>query len=410
MTGTHRVAITGLGCIAAPGNDVASFWSALKEGRPAIGPVAAVPHDKLNIRVAAEVKGFDPARHFDERKLMLLDRFSQFTLIAAREAVAQAGLDFKAGLGRETAAIIGTGAGGMNTIEVAYARLHGANGNGASARQIPLTIPRLMVSAAASHVTMEFGITGPSFAVSSACSSANHAIGEAFWMVRTGRARAAVTGGSEACITLGTMKAWEALRVMAPDTCRPFSGGRKGMVLGEGGAVAVLERLDDAKARGADILAEIAGFGMTADAGDIVQPSEVGASDAMNLALKDGGLNPGDVGYVNAHGTGTLANDVTETKAIKRSFGAHASKLMVTSTKSMHGHTLGAAGAVELVAAVMALKDGVVPPTANYQRPDPACDLDYVPNAARPARVAAALSNSFAFGGLNAVLALRRAP
>jgi nodulation protein E len=410
MTGTHRVAITGLGCIAAPGNGVASFWGALKEGRPAIGPVAAVPHDKLNIRVAAEVKGFDPARHFDERKLMLLDRFSQFTLIAAREAVAQAGLDFKAGLGRETAAIIGTGAGGMNTLEVAYARLHGANGDGASTRQIPLTIPRLMVSAAASHVTMEFGITGPSFAVSSACSSANHAIGEAFWMVRTGRARAAVTGGSEACLTLGAMKAWEALRVMAPDTCRPFSGGRKGMVLGEGGAVAVLERLDDAKARGAEILAEIAGFGMTADAGDIVQPSEVGASDAMNLALKDGGLNPEDVGYVNAHGTGTLANDATETRAIKRSFGAHAAKLMVTSTKSMHGHTLGAAGAVELVAAVMALRDGVVPPTANYQRPDPACDLDYVPNAARPARVAAALSNSFAFGGLNAVLALRRAP
>jgi nodulation protein E len=410
MTGTHRVAITGLGCIAAPGNDVASFWGALKVARGAIGPVAAVPHDKLNIKIAAEVGDFDPARHFDERKLMLLDRFAQFTLIAARQAVKQAGLDFKAGLGRETAAIIGTGAGGMNTLEVAYARLHGANGNGATARQIPLTIPRLMVSAAASHVTMEFGITGPSFAVSSACSSANHAIGEAFWMVRTGRARAAVTGGAEACITFGTMKAWEALRVMAPDTCRPFSGGRKGMVLGEGGAVAVLERFEDAKARGAEILAEIAGFGMTADAGDIVQPSETGASDAMNLALKDGGLNPEDVGYINAHGTGTLANDVTETRAIKRSFGAHAAKLMVTSTKSMHGHTLGAAGAVELVAAVMALKEGVVPPTANYQRPDPACDLDYVPNTARPARVGAALSNSFAFGGLNAVLALKRAP
>jgi nodulation protein E len=403
----HRVAITGLGCIAAPGNDVKSFWSALKEGRGAIGPIATVPHDKLNIRVAAEVKGFDPAKHFDERKLMLLDRFSQFTLIAARQAVAQSGLDFKSGIGRESAAIIGTGAGGMGTIEDAYTRLFG--GNGGSSRQIPLTIPRLMISAAASHVTMEFGITGPSFAVSSACSSSNHAIGEAFWMVKSGRARAAVTGGAEACITFGCMKAWEALRVLAPDTCRPFSGGRKGMVLGEGGAVAVLERLDDAKARGAEILAEIAGFGMTADAGDIVQPSELGASDAMSFALKEGGLNPEDIGYVNAHGTGTLANDATETRAIKRSFAGHAAKLMVSSTKSMHGHALGAAGAVELVATVMALKDGVVPPTINYQRPDPACDLDYVPNAARQAKIGAALSNSFAFGGLNAVLAFKRA-
>ncbi len=404
----HRVAITGLGCIAAPGNDVPSFWAALKEARGGIGPVS-VPHDKLNIRIAAEVKGFDPAKHFDERKLMLLDRFSQLTLVAAREAVAQSGLDFKAGLGRESAVVIGTGAGGMGTIEDAYTRLFGSNGSGGSSRQVPLTIPRLMISAATSHVTMEFGITGPSFAVSSACSSANHAIGEAYWMVKSGRARAAVTGGAEACITYGCMKAWEALRVLAPDTCRPFSGGRKGMVLGEGAGIVVIERFDDAKARGADILAELAGVGMTADAGDIVQPSEQGASDAMNLALKDGGLKPEDIGYINAHGTGTLVNDATETRAIKRSFGAHASKLMVSSTKSMHGHTLGAAGAVELVAAVMALKDGVVPPTANYQRPDPACDLDYVPNAARAARPAAALSNSFAFGGLNAVLALKRA-
>ncbi|MGQ0675817.1 MAG: beta-ketoacyl-[acyl-carrier-protein] synthase family protein [Rhodospirillales bacterium] len=403
----HRVAITGLGCIAAPGNDVPTFWAALREGRGAIGPVAGVPHDRLNIRVAAEVKGFDPALHFDEKRLMLLDRFSQFALVAARQAVKQAGLDFRNGLGRETAAIVGTGAGGMNTLENAYARLHGANGG--SSRQIPLTIPRLMASAASSHVTMEFGITGPSFAVSSACSSANHAIGEAFWMVKTGRARAAVAGGTEACVTFGTMKAWEALRVMAPDTCRPFSGGRKGMVLGEGAAAVVLERLDEAKARGAEILAELAGFGMTADAGDIVQPSEQGAADAMDFALKDGGLNPGDIGYINAHGTGTQANDATETRAIKRVFGAHAAKVMVSSTKSMHGHTLGAAGAVELAATIMALKEGVVPPTANYQRPDPACDLDYVPNAARQARVGAALSNSFAFGGLNAVLALKRA-
>ncbi len=401
----HRVVITGLGCIAAPGNDVPSFWRALKEGRSAIGPTQAVPHDRLNIRVAAEVKDFDPARHFDEKRLLLLDRVAQFALVAAREAVAASGLGFDGGLGAQTAVIVGTGAGGMNTLEDAYARLHGAGG---SSRQIPLTIPRMMVSAAASHVTMEFGITGPSFAVSSACSSANHAIGEAFWMVRTGRARAALTGGSEACVTFGTIKAWEALRVLAPDTCRPFSGGRRGMVLGEGAAMAVLERLDDARARGAPVVCEIAGFGMTADAGDIVMPSDLGAAGAMAKALADGGIDPADVGYVNAHGTGTLANDATETKAIKRGFGDHARRLMVSSTKSMHGHVLGGAGAIELVATAMALREGVIPPTANYERPDPACDLDCVPNAAREAPVKVALSNSFAFGGLNAVLALKR--
>ena len=402
----HRVAITGLGCVAALGNDVASFWSGLKDGRSGIAPTTAAPAEKLNIRVAAEVKDFDPGRHFDEKRLLLLDRFSQFTVVAARQAVAQSGLAFRNGLGRESAVIVGTGVGGMNTLDDAFARLYG--GVGAS-RQIPLTIPRLMVSAATSHVTMEFGITGPAFAVSSACSSANHAIGEAFWMVKTGRARVALAGGSEACITFGTIKAWEALRVLAPDTCRPFSGGRKGMVLGEGAGIAVLERMDDARARGAAILAELAGFGMTADAGDIVQPSEVGASDAMRGALEDGGLNAEDIGYVNAHGTGTLANDATETRALRRAFGNHAGKLMVSSTKSMHGHALGAAGALELVATVMAVAEGVVPPTANYQRPDPACDLDYVPNTARAVPVKAALSNSFAFGGLNAVLAVRRA-
>ncbi|MBL8706644.1 MAG: beta-ketoacyl-[acyl-carrier-protein] synthase family protein [Rhodospirillales bacterium] len=402
----HRVVITGLGCIAAPGNDVASFWSTLKSGTSAIGPTTTVPHEKLNIRVVAEIKDFDPAQHFEEKKLLLLDRFSQLALVAARQAVKASGIKFDGGLGAETAAIVGTGAGGMNTLEEAYGRLFN-NGTGSS-RQVPLTIPRMMISAAASHLSMEFGITGPCFATSSACSSANHAFGDAYWMVKSGRARAALAGGTEACLTYGTLKAWEAIRVMAPDTCRPFSGGRKGMVLGEGAGVAVLERYEDAKARGADIICELAGFGMTADAGDIVMPSDVGASGAMAMALKDAGLDPSEIGYINAHGTGTLANDSTETKAIKRAFGDHASKLMISSTKSMHGHVLGGAGAVELVAAAMALKDGVIPPTANYQRPDPACDLDYVPNEARQAPIRAALSNSFAFGGLNAVLALRR--
>jgi len=402
----HRVVITGLGCVAAPGNDVASFWSTLKSGTSAIGPTTTVPHHKLNIRVVAEIKNFDPAQHFEEKKLLLLDRFSQLALVAAREAVRASGIKFDGGLGAETAAIVGTGAGGMNTLEEAYGRLF--NNGAGSSRQVPLTIPRMMISAAASHLSMEFGITGPCFATSSACSSANHAFGDAYWMVKSGRARAALAGGTEACLTYGTLKAWEAIRVMAPDTCRPFSGGRKGMVLGEGAGVAVLERYEDAKARGADIVCELAGFGMTADAGDIVMPSDVGASGAMTMALRDAGLDPAEIGYINAHGTGTMANDSTETRAIKRSFGDHAAKLMISSTKSIHGHVLGGAGAVELIAAAMALKDGVIPPTANYQRPDPACDLDYVPNEARQVPIKAALSNSFAFGGLNAVLALRK--
>ncbi len=271
-----------------------------------------------------------------------------------------------------------------------------------------MTIPRLMVSAATSHVSMAHGITGPAFSVSSACSSANHAIGEAYWMVRSGRAAAAVTGGADACITLGTMRGWEALRVMATDTCRPFSLDRRGMVLGEGAGVFVLERLDAARARGAPIYAELAGFGTSADAADLVHPAEAGAARAIAQAMTVAGLNPEDVDYVNAHGTGTGVNDVTETRALHRVFGGRARHLAVSSTKSVHGHALGAAGALELAVTVRAMAEGVIPPTVNFTRPDPECDLDCVPNQARERPIRAALSNSFAFGGLNAVLAVKR--
>lgn len=401
----HRVAITGLGCISPLGHTATATWQALAAGTCGIAPITLVPTEKLQIRIAAEVKNFDSGAYFDEKQLLLLDRVSQFTLLAAREAIAQSGLSLKGELAAETAVILGTGVGGMTTIDESFARLY-AQGK---PRVHPLTVPKLMVSAPASHVTMAYGLRGPTFAVSSACSSANHAIGEAFWMVRTGRAAAAITGGTEACITLGTLKAWEALRVMATDTCRPFSKGRKGMVLGEGAGIMVLEPWDAARARGAVIHAELAGFGMSADAGDIVAPSEEGAAKAMRKALDDAGLHPEDIDYINAHGTGTTANDATETAAIRRVFGAHAERLALSSTKSMHGHALGAAGALELVATAMALKAGVVPPTANYSGPDPACDLDVVPNQARRRALRAALSNSFAFGGLNAVLVLRRA-
>jgi nodulation protein E len=400
----HRVVVTGLGCVSAIGGTVVDFWRSLCDGRCGIGPITKVPCDNLDIRVAAEVKDFDAGRHFDRRQLNLLDPFAQYAVVAAREAIADSGLSFSPDLGRHTAVVLGTGKGGDTTANDGAYRLLVAH----KPRVNPLTIPRAMANAAVSHVAIEHGITGPAFAVSSACASANHAIGQAFWMVRHGVATTAVTGGSEACLTFGTLKAWEAMRVTAPDTCRPFSRDRKGMVLGEGAGIVILESLEAARTRGASILAEVAGFGMSADANDIVHPSVDGTARAMRAALEDARLAPEAVDYVNAHGSGTKANDATETRALHSVFGAHAGKLAVSSTKSMHGHAMGAAGALELVATVLAIHDGTAPPTANFSDPDPDCDLDYLPNQAREMPVRAAISNSFAFGGLNAVLALRK--
>jgi nodulation protein E len=334
----------------------------------------------------------------------LLDRCSQFAAVAARSAIKQSGLDFRNGLGLRTACIIGTGVGGMNTIDDTFFAVY-AKG---SKRVHPFSIPKMMINAPGAHITMEHGIQGPSFTVASACASANHAMGVAFHMLRAGTVSAAVTGGAECVFTDGTLKGWEALRVMAPDTCRPFSRHRKGMVLGEGAAMFVLEERSAAQARGAEILAELIGFGMTSDASDIVLPSAEGAARAIAGCLEDARLRPEAVQYVNAHGTGTAANDATETKALHSVFGAHARKLMVSSTKSMHGHALGGAGSIELAATIVALREGFIPPTANYTEPDPACDLDYVPNEARDAPAEVAISNSFAFGGHNAVIAVRR--
>ncbi|MDR3388495.1 MAG: beta-ketoacyl-[acyl-carrier-protein] synthase family protein [Rudaea sp.] len=402
----RRVVITGMGAINALGHDSASSWQAMREARSGIGPIANIPTDLLNVKIAAEVRGYDPLAHFDAKRIILLDRVSQFALIAAREAVVQSGLDFRVDdLGERTACIVGTGIGGENTHNEQSRRFYAEN----NPRVHPLTIVRLMANAPACQITMEFGLTGPSFAVVSACASANHAMAQAFEMVRSGKVDFAVTGGSEACVTVPTVKAWEAVRVTADDTCRPFCKQRRGMVLGEGAGIFVFEEYEHARRRGANILAEFAGAGMSADAGDIVLPSEAGAARALAAALKDSRLSPGDIDYINAHGTGTPANDPTESRAIRRVFGAHADKLAVSSTKSMHGHALGAAGAIELVAVIGALRDGIIPPTANFLDPDPECDLDYVPNVAREKNVRAVLSNSFAFGGLNAVIALRQA-
>ena len=401
----RRVAITGMGSISALGHDAGAQWRAMREGISGIGPMETIPTEQLNIKIAAEVRGYDPLKFFEQKRLGILDRVSQFALIAAREAVAQSGLSFRDdGLGERTACIVGTGVGGENTHNEQSRRFYGEN----NPRVHPLTIVRMMANAPTSQITMEYGVTGPSFAVVSACASANHAMSQAFEMIRSGRADFAITGGTEACITVTTVKAWEAVRVTADDTCRPFCKQRRGMVLGEGAGIFVLEELEHARKRGATILAEFVGYGMSADAGDIVMPSETGAARAISGALNDAKLNPSDVGYINAHGTATPANDPTETRAIRRVFGSAANTMAVSSTKSMHGHALGAAGAIELVAAVGALRHGVIPPTANFIDPDPECDLDYVPNEAREKSVDAALSNSFAFGGLNSVIALKR--
>jgi len=400
-----RVAVTGIGSISSLGHNVGEIWDALQAGRSGIAPLTQAPLAQVNIKIAAEVKNYDETKRFDDRELLVYDRFTQFALLSAREAVADAGIDFKkdAALGLETAVIVASGVGGWSTIDQAFYFLHKLG----KPRAHPLTIPRMMISAAASQISMKFGLKGPAFCISSACSSSNHAIGEAYWMIRTGRARAALAGGSEAEISLTSQRSWESLRVMASDTCRPFSKGRKGMVIGEGAGILVLERLDDAKKRGAKIYCEMAGYGLSADAGDIVMPDADGAARALRQALQTSGLGPDDVDYINAHGTGTQLNDTTEVKAIKTVFGASAKRLMVTSTKSMHGHALGAASALEAVATAKAITEGVVPPTANYIGPDPECDLDHVPNTARKAKIRAALSNSLAFGGLNAVVAFK---
>jgi nodulation protein E len=396
-----------MGTIACIGHSSAACWESMREGRSGIARITGIADPGLRERIAGEVRGFESGAHFDSRHLTLLDRVSQFAVVAAREAAAQAGLPWQADerLRARTAVVIGTGTGGESSRDEQMQRLYG----GVSPRVHPLTIPRVMPSAPASQVSMAFGITGPAFGVTSACASANHALAQAFQMVRSGLVDAAIAGGTEACLTFGTVKAWEAMRVMADDACRPFCRQRRGMVLAEGAGVFVLESLDTARHRGAEVLAELAGCGMSADAGDMVFPSEIGAARAMTSALADAGLDPGDIGYINAHGTGTPANDVTETRAIHRALGTAAATVSISSTKSVHGHALGAAGGIELIAAIQALRYGIIPPTANFLDADPDCDLDYTPNTARQRTVRAALSNSFAFGGLNAVLALRQA-
>ncbi len=390
-----RVAITGAGTVNPLAQDVPGTYTALREGRSAIRPLALRDVDRLTVRIGAQIKDWRP--DLTRAELAMMDLFSQYAVIAARQAVAQSGLSFDATLAETSGVIIGSAGGGLQTTDDNYRAVYQEG----KSRVHPFVVPRLMLNAAAAQVAMDHGVLGPVYAVSSACSSSNHAIGQAFHLIRGAAADVMLAGGADAMLCYGGIKAWEGLRVLSETGCRPFSADRDGMVMGEGAAVFVLEEWDRARARGADILAEIVGFAMTSDAGDMVQPSAIGAARAMRMALRDGRMAAAEVGYINAHGTGTTANDRAEAQAIAEVFGAP----LVSSTKSAHGHLMGAAGAVELLGCLMALQQGVIAPTLGFTPGD--CPLDVVPDHARQAHVTAALSNSFAFGGLNAVLALR---
>jgi nodulation protein E len=401
----NRVVVTGIGVVSPVGYTLEEFWSALVEGHSAIGTFSIARGERLKTRIAAQVSLFDPAQLFEPKQLSLLDRFSQFAVVAARAAVRDSGLDISEQTALEAATVIGTACGGQTTLDDSYFKLYSEN----SPRLHPLTIPRLIANAAASQISMDLGLKGPAFCVATACASGTHAIGLAFHMLRSGQAPVALAGGAEACLTAGTIKAWEALRVLSQDTCRPFSRTRSGLVLGEGAAVLLLEERTHALTRGARIYAEVLGFGMSADAGDITTSDPNGAARAMRAALKDARRNTDDVDYVNAHGTGTTQNDRSETAALRDVFGSHAKRIAVSSNKGVLGHGLGAAGAFEMAATALALHWQTIPPTANFEEVDPDCDLDVVPNIARQAEVNVAMSNSFAFGGLNAVLLASRA-
>ena len=406
----RRVVITGIGVFASTGKSADCFFSALVEGRSAIRRIQQFDPSALEVKIAAEIPDYRPLDYFPAKRLDLLDRFSQYALLAAKEALSSSGIQVRDEERPRFGVVTGTGMGGASTFDLGYYNLYAKQ----ATRVHPFTIPKIMHNAATSQVCMEFGAEGPSLTTATACSSAGHAIGEAFHLIKFDIADLMLAGGTEAPITFGMLRSWESVRVLATGNgdpskaCRPFSADREGLVMGEGAAMLLLEDLDHAKRRGARILAELAGFGLSSDAGHITQPSIAGPARAVRMALAEAKVNPQEVDYINAHGTGTRVNDVTETNVIKEVFRDHARKVAISSTKSMHGHVMGATAAIELAATVQSIEHGVIPPTANYTKPDPECDLDYVPNQARETPVRVAISNSFAFGGLNAVLLARR--
>src|SRR6516225_1412017 len=403
LGGGRRVVVTGMGVVTAIGHTVPEFWAACRRSQSGVAALGGFPLDDLKILIAAQVKDFDHKarlKHYKRDKIILhADRYSWFAAAAAHEAMQQAAIGTIADPYR-AACIIGSGAGGLVTVESAYRDLFIHNKRATH----PLTLLRIIGSSAAAHVGIEYGVKGPTFATCSACSTAAHAVGIGRDYIRHGLVDVALVGASESVINYGTMKAWQAMHVLSPEGCFPFAKKRNGTVLAEGAGVLVLESEAHAKVRGAKVLAELCGFGMTSDSRDMVNPDVDGPSEAIRLALQDAKLDPSQIDYVNAHGTATTINDRNETNAIKRVFGKHAYAMSVSSTKSMHGHPLGAGGGIEAVACLKAMEDNWVPPTIGLDEPDPECDLDYVPNVGRDLEVGYTMSNSFAFGGLNAVL------
>lgn len=406
--GRRRVVVTGQGVVTPLGTGVDKFWSALKQGECGIRPIQGFPTDDLQIKIAGEVPDFDPRERLKSKGLMLADRYSQFAGASAQEAVDMSGMEMplKGDKRFRAASIIGSGSGGLTTLEFSYKMLFAENKRATH----PLTLLKSIGSSASAHVSIEHGIMGPTFGVCSACSTATHSIGLTYRMIREGLIDLGLAGAAEASLNWGAHRAWQAMRVLSPDGLFPFRKGRNGTVLAEGGGVLMLEALEHAQERGAKILAEVLGYGMTADAADMVNPSIDGAATAMKLALDDAELSPSDIDYLNAHGTATAVNDINETNAVKRVFGNAAQKVSISSTKSMHGHCLGGGGAVEAVATLKAMEENFVPPTINLSDVDPECDLDYTPNVGKSREVNYAMSNSFAFGGLNAVLVFGPVP
>jgi 3-oxoacyl-[acyl-carrier-protein] synthase II len=407
---TRRVVITGLGTVNALSCDVAGYWRALCAGRSGVGLIEQFDTRAFKVRIAGEVKGFDPGVHLDAKTAKRLDRFTQFGVAAAKAAVKDSGLDFSREDPYRCGVILGSGIGGL----IEFEEQHGRFLKDGPGRISPFVIPKMIVNAASGVVSIEFGLCGPNSAVATACASAANAVSDAFDAVRWDKADVMITGGTEAAITpmgVGGFIAARALSTREGDptkVSRPFDRDRAGFVVAEGAGLVVLEELEHARRRGAPVYAEVLGCGSTADAHHITapRPCGTGAAKAIELALRGARVNPDEVQYVNAHGTSTELGDVAETKAIKQVFGEHARRLAISSTKSMIGHLLGASGGVELIATALAIKHGVIHPTINYENPDPECDLDYVPNTARETRVRRAISNSFGFGGHNCCLVL----
>lgn len=408
--GARRVVVTGMGVVTPIGFNVDDFWASLRAGKSGVTELGNFPIDDLKILIAAQIKDYDPKVRLKgfkrDRIITMADRYSWFAADAAAQAVAQSGLEFPVENPYRSACIIGSGAGGLTTYENAYRDLFIHNKRATN----PLTLLRIIGSSASAHVGIEFGVKGPTFATCSACSTATHAIGIARDYIQNGLVDVAIAGASESVINYGTMKAWQALHVLSPQGCFPFAKKRNGTVLADGAGILVLEEYEHAKRRGAKILAEIVGYGMASDSQDMVKPTVEGPSYAMQMALDSAKLDASDIDYLNAHGTATMDNDINETRAIKNVLKDHAYKVAISSTKSMHGHPLGAGGGIEAVACIKAMQESWVPPTIGLDEPGPECDLDYVPNVGRDLKVNYAMSNSFAFGGLNAVLIFGQPP